>query len=275
MTRLTTCLALTVLTACDSEPAPYPAVGIDVMRLQGGPAFERFAATANSSLDDMIDDGRLLLALELVELDDPADDPALTVAYYPCLDPDADPTDNFDADRPDTWEVDRTAPDTLFPASIRGGVLSASTPVGIAFPGLPIDIEVSHPTITGPVTEEGGVITSFGPGTLSGAVTASTLTGTPNLLEAFDCPGDTMLDVMALGCAGSVDASQPDVDVDGDGLEQFFDSCDPAVAPDGIVECCVDGDGAVIEGVGCTDDPRFADGFDIELLIHGTRIQLR
>ncbi|MCA9610467.1 MAG: hypothetical protein KC619_32950 [Myxococcales bacterium] len=65
----------------------------------------------------------------------------------------------------------------------------------------------------------------------------------------------TMLDVtIGLGV-------QPDVDEDGDGRERFEDT-----DGDGFVDRCVDGDGTTSTGIGCADDPRFADGYDLTLL---------
>lgn len=75
-------------------------------------------------------------------------------------------------------------------------------------------------------------------------------------LTAADPTDDrTMLDVVrGLGV-------QPDTDGDGDGLERFEDT-----DGDGFIDRCTDGDGTPTSGVGCADDPRFADGYDLTLL---------
>ncbi|MBX3272984.1 MAG: hypothetical protein KF729_22165 [Sandaracinaceae bacterium] len=69
---------------------------------------------------------------------------------------------------------------------------------------------------------------------------------------------------------------QPDVDADGDGFERFADT-----DRDGIVDRCVDGAGradagpaAVVDGVGCATDPRFADGYDLTLLFRLVRVRV-
>lgn len=53
--------------------------------------------------------------------------------------------------------------------------------------------------------------------------------------------------------------TQPDVDMDGDGLERLM-------AVGGEIVACVDGDGTVIEGATCHRDPRIADGYDTRLV---------
>jgi len=54
--------------------------------------------------------------------------------------------------------------------------------------------------------------------------------------------------------------AQPDVDRDGDGLEQLFDT-----DGNGFVDECRDGDGTEIVGTDCPADPRIADAFALEL----------
>jgi hypothetical protein len=62
-------------------------------------------------------------------------------------------------------------------------------------------------------------------------------------------------------------ATQPDVDVDGDGLEQItFDGT--------AVTGCVDGDGTKIDGPTCVCDPRIVDGYSVALGIHGVPAKL-
>jgi hypothetical protein len=57
-------------------------------------------------------------------------------------------------------------------------------------------------------------------------------------------------------------SAQPDVDIDGDGLEQI-------VYDGSKITGCVDGDGTKIDGADCVCDPRIVDGFSIGLAIHG------
>ena len=56
---------------------------------------------------------------------------------------------------------------------------------------------------------------------------------------------------------------QPEIDVDGDGLETIdLDS-------NAEIFQCHDGDGSLIEGAYCLEDPRIADGFGMCLDMHG------
>jgi len=63
---------------------------------------------------------------------------------------------------------------------------------------------------------------------------------------------------------------QPDVDVDRDGLERFFDD-----DGDLVVDRCVDGDGTEVRAPGCASEERFQDGFELRLLFRAVRVSLR
>jgi len=69
----------------------------------------------------------------------------------------------------------------------------------------------------------------------------------------------TLLDVLAVADV------QPDVDVDGDGLEQV-------VASGSHVVACRDGDGTMIAEADCHLDPRIADGYELTLLFRLQRV---
>jgi hypothetical protein len=67
--------------------------------------------------------------------------------------------------------------------------------------------------------------------------------------------GSLLDQVVALG-------KQPDIDVDGDGLE--------TVVADGHgVTACIDGDGTMIAGADCVCSPRITDGYSMSLHVHG------
>jgi hypothetical protein len=278
------------------------AVGIDEMRITGGPAFAPLGPLANGQIQGMIDDGSLLLALGFRDLDDASgqDDTDVTLAFYQCEDPDFDGSDNFNAADPDEWVVSAASIDgtgnplVSFPgATLTQGALLATSATPVVLPGLPIPIEIHEPRITGVAVASGdstaidflddGIV---GKETITaelvGAMTAGTLGAAPNIASGF-CPGDSLLDVLALGCSDfGLAGNQPDADLVGGGLEKFCDACGLApceieggsMTEDGIIDCCIDEDETVVEGAGCATDSRFGDGFTLELGIHGTRVIL-
>src|SRR5262249_55640407 len=71
--------------------------------------------------------------------------------------------------------------------------------------------------------------------------------------------GPTILDLLVVGASAfgfqSV-PTQPDIDVDHDGLERFMDTDN-----DGAVDLCIDGNGTQLQGVDCPLDPRIADAY--------------
>jgi hypothetical protein len=61
--------------------------------------------------------------------------------------------------------------------------------------------------------------------------------------------------------------TQPDIDVDG--LERFEDTNN-----DGVVDLCIDGDGARISGTDCPLDPRIADAYSEAMQVTAVRVIL-
>ena len=66
---------------------------------------------------------------------------------------------------------------------------------------------------------------------------------------------------------------QPDIDLDGDGLERIETVAGAGGARQ--ISACVDGDGTRITGRMCANDPRIADGFTAAFQLQGTYISLR
>jgi cysteine-rich repeat protein len=91
-----------------------------------------------------------------------------------------------------------------------------------------------------------------------GAETVPTLYYVPNT-TGFG--GATLLDLAVIGVAQfgyQVRPVQPDMDLDGDGLETFRDT-----DGDSRIDLCIDGNGTQISGTDCPTDPRIADGYSI------------
>src|SRR5262249_55582068 len=95
---------------------------------------------------------------------------------------------------------------------------------------------------------------------LCGAQTAASFARVPD--ETGVGPnGITILDDIALGevyLGARINATQPDYDADGDGLERFEDT-----DGDHLIDLCIDGDGVQISGRDCPTDPRITDGYTI------------
>jgi len=91
---------------------------------------------------------------------------------------------------------------------------------------------------------------------ICGAATASSWYGFPNTTPV---DRQNVLDMLALGAdylSYHITPTQPDIDMDGDGLERFAD-----LSGDGHIDLCIDGNGTQIVGVDCPLDPRIADAY--------------
>ena len=93
-------------------------------------------------------------------------------------------------------------------------------------------------------------------GRFCAALAAPSLARIPNGLGVG---GVALLDIFVTGInylGYRVMPTQPDYDVDGDGLETFQDT-----DGDGNVDLCIDGNGTQIAGVACPMDPRIVDAY--------------
>ena len=231
----------------------------------------------------MIDPNDLLLIMHFMALDDPsgADDDAVTVAWFQGEDADTDPDNNlggmgrflagagaFDA---------AGNPTTSFASAITMRSL-AGGPEDIALPlGLPIPLELKQGRLHGTTVATAGEMSSITEGLLCGAVPVSTLALIPGAFIEMapvevpppcDGSGDrgSFADILVGGVSIfgiQVGPAQPDVDLDGDGLEYYETDSGPDCQ--GVITACVDGDGTRVEGRGCALDPRFADGYSAGL----------
>jgi len=315
-TRWPTCapasfaLVLVLLVACGSPPSrlldagpadasPSDAGRPDAAIAQLGPAlvFDTFALSGanpvfgmlgdqllNPQMAAQIESGQFLMVIEIRELDDPAgqSDDRIDLGFYNTADSDEDLTDNFDAEHP---ELLLASPVSLGPggdplilftgASITGGTILATGILDIPIGGIALplqDAEIEGDLVAAPDEQS---IYYLDDATLSGSVPASVLGLVPNLIGDM-CTGGNLLDMLITSCGILPVSQQPDVDLDGDGLERFYDTggAGDAGAGDGVIDLCVDGDGTEFVGEGCWSDPSFADGYLMVFDLHGTRVVL-
>ncbi len=174
-------------------------------------------------------------------------------------------------------------PTLTLAGSITSGLLEAG-PEDVAIPffgSFQLGVKRARVVMT-PLTVSGtppATIVSVGTlqGRLCGGVSVGPFASLPNVVGSFGLPGiptnscDTSVvsdagirlsDVIVGGVlldnfVDIVVPTQPDVDMDGDGLEQYVvvsgTSCQAVIAS------CIDGDGTPIPGRSCVNDPRMAD----------------
>lgn len=305
MTRLIPCAAAVLVLGCQSPPSGLlspdaatadamlpappdaewiemgPALVVDDFHIAGlGEAVHAFALLGqalNPQLETAVMDGTLLLGLELRELDDPSgqNDADLSVGLYTLEDSNDNADNNFDPDAPEAFRpaagsIVMGEPSVHFTtASIDGGELAAEGVSLFMLPGdLPIPFPLEQLTISGDLVAGGGgeYVRELENGLMIGAVPVSVLAVVPNIAGEM-CPGQTLLDVLASGCGFA--NVQPDVDLDGDGTERFFDLDD-----DGSIDLCIDGDGTETTGTDCPTGAGFADGYRLVFALHAVRATL-
>ena len=276
-----------------------PSVGCDYSG-DGAPdnGFSRALGAAAGLLNGMFlanapANGDLLIALHMLGLDDPAavDDPSFTVAWMQATDPDDDNANNLTGSG--TLTVDPNAfddmgrPLTSFASQVADRQLSGG-PEDILLPLGFLPLELNQGQLRGTTVADDQGLSALTDGLLCGAVPVSTIAALPNFLEMFAGPaapcdessmGTSLADVLVGGTPRGfllpLRGAQPDVDLDGDGLERFEVDRD---GPDGcqpVVVACVDGDGTIVEGRNCIFDPQFADGWSAGFEIEAVRVTLQ
>ncbi len=157
---------------------------------------------------------------------------------------------------------------------LSGGPEDITLPIAGLFP-----LDLRRARISGMISAVASDVTGLSSGLLCGAIPVASLASMPNLFDTFGGgtpppPCDASVVVSNLSdalIAGArlgpirVGPSQPDVDLDGDGLEFYVvDDTGPGGCQPVIVSC-VDGDGTVISGHDCTRDIRMADAWSAGL----------
>ncbi len=239
-------------------------------------AFQLLGFAINPGLETAIADGTFLMGMSLVDLDDPSgqSDGQLSVATFGLVDSDQDPDDNFDPADPEQFTIAEGGTLGDIPtidfteATIDDGKMFASR-VGIVVL-LEVIFPIADAEFEGTLiaSDDGEYITELVDGRIRGAISGGPLALVPNPVGDA-CPGGTMLDMIATGCGFLPLLLQPDTDIDGDGLEKYYDT-----DGDGAIDQCVDGDGTIIEGTDCTTDFRMADGYSFVWVLHGVRAHI-
>jgi cysteine-rich repeat protein len=220
------------------------------------------------------------------DLDDPLgrEDDAITVYTVDAHDVDFDPSNNFDGGAEFQIRQEDMGPDgrprMVWTGSIHGSRLELATDaytLTAEMDASKIQFELAHMRFAATLLTDGRRITGLTDALGAGTLTARSMTEFPTAFIEYVAPlanlppatYPTFLDLIVLGVLelGRSEPFQPDVDLDGDGLEQFFDT-DPD-DPLSSIDLCIDGDGTEIPGKNCVKDPRIQDGFSIVFSMEG------
>jgi hypothetical protein len=233
-------------------------------------------SSINGPMLDAVNGGSLIMLFELRRLNDPTgqNDADLDVATYSGIDYDspADPSNNFTGTG--QFYVSQISLDAsgnpvsmLTPSSVTNGHLTGvADDFAMALPLLgTLTLKRTH--FTAPVDTDGTGVTGISqPAQLCGVVPACTmdLIPIPAALAGL-VPVDTILELLLY-----LGGTQPDVDMDGDGLEEYKLG---VVAGRHVLTGCTDGNGDKVAlhpdpthpSLRCPCDPRFVDGYSMTI----------
>ncbi len=247
----------------------------------------RALGIASSLLDMQLNNNlgqNLIVLLSFLDLDDPtaANDSSVSVGWFIGQDADMNPANNLTGSGAFLIDPNALDPTTGRPVAafvsrlmmhhLSGGPEDVSIPIGF----LPLDLKQAR--ITGMTTATSGSLDGIQSGLLCGAVPISDFAFIPaSLLDMFTGgtsppPCDpsvgaaTLADILVGGHATfPIGRRQPDVDLDGDGLESYEVTRTGPTGCQPVITACIDGDGTRIEGHSCVLDPRIVDGYSAGL----------
>lgn len=187
--------------------------------------------------------GRMIVLAELTDVDSAVDDSSIELRIYAGQDEDlpANPADDRTGSEhfyiaPGSLDASGV-PLLRVPSGVAGGLFVAELdqPLGAA------NFQLHDVHIRGSLLRD---LSGISDGTLAAVIAISNL-------AKIGMGSGTALNLLVAHYL-----AQPDLDLDGDGLERLADT-----DGDGFVDRCTDGGGVVIDGTACVDDPRIADGF--------------
>ncbi|MCA9581090.1 MAG: hypothetical protein KC416_04805 [Myxococcales bacterium] len=230
--------------------------------------------------------GQILIVMDFRALDDKAgvNDSSVSVAWFQGVDADQNANNNFSGNG--TFRIPQAGVDgdgnakVAFTSSIENKALTGG-PEDVTIPFLPgVTLVLRRSEVQATTKASGGSLSGLDKGLLCGAISIPTLALIPNLAmqfggESVPCDGGggnagTLLDQVVGGSdlfILQIAATQPDADLDGDGLEYFEVDADGPFGCQPVISACVDGDGTRVEGRDCYLDPSItmADGFSAAL----------
>lgn len=243
-----------------SVVVPPPTVGFD---LNGdGNVDNVLGNLRNAGLNDALrtqtrNPPYLIITVE--NLTDPQNDPNVQPVIYQGLDADGDPTNDFSG-MGRFWftlnSVDANCrPLAILPAGalVNGHFEATADHALVPLNFAAFDIRRAH--LTGDIPADLSGLSNV---MVGGAATPCKLSQTHQTIT-----DQSVLDLLVGGFS-----VQPDIDLDGDGLERFVAS------PGAGVYACIDADGTRIDGPTCACDPRIADGFSLALEVTAVKALL-
>ena len=270
-----------------------------------GHALGNAAGILNTAITNGISNGQLLLQLGFLAMNDRlgvADDD-LRVGWLNGLDGDTDTANNRDPGNPQRVNSASLNMLGLPQANYQGAIAMSHLEGGpedivLNLPGpmgMPFNFRVTRSHISGTLLHDAMHVTSVGTlmdgtndGTLCGAIPALDLSRLPNFFALVGGmgggggggPRSSFLEAVVGGHrimipllgALQIGPQQPDIDLDGDGLERYEATAgNNTTAP--MITACIDGDGTRVVGRDCADNPRFADGFTAAFRMYGPWIR--
>jgi hypothetical protein len=162
--------------------------------------------------------------------------------------------------------------------------------VTIPIQGLNIFIQLSGTHLQMTLADDfANKLTNATGGMLGGVLEAVSLAGITGINASDVCKKDqSLLDCIFVGAVGTIlgldtdkdGHSLPDIDVDGDGIESFWNTNPPAAGQSIHVDTCKDGDGTIVMGTDCPTakdakgNYRFVDGLSMALKFNAVPVKI-